>query len=56
MPCLHGKDTQYSLSDNPALLGKPNDFAITVSSVNLSNGAGFSCLPDRVHYDNARSF
>ncbi len=40
MPVCMAK-TQYSLSDNPALLGKPNDFRITVSSVNLSNGAGF---------------
>ena len=40
MPVCMAK-TQYSLSDNPALLGKPSDFRITVSSVNLSNGAGF---------------
>ncbi len=33
--------TQYSLSDNPALLGRPKDFAITVRDVRLSNGAGF---------------
>lgn len=33
--------TQYSLSDNPKLLGKPEGFRITVSSVSLSNGAGF---------------
>lgn len=33
--------TQYSLSDNPAALGRPKNFKITVSSVNLSNGAGF---------------
>ena len=33
--------TQYSLSDNPALLGAPKDFTITVRNVTLSNGAGF---------------
>ncbi len=33
--------TQYSLSDDPALLGAPTDFDITVRDVNISNGAGF---------------
>lgn len=33
--------TQYSLSDNPALLGAPKDFTITVRNATLSNGAGF---------------
>ncbi len=33
--------TQYSLSDNPALLGAPKDFTITVRNLSLSNGAGF---------------
>ncbi len=33
--------TQYSLSDNPALLGRPENFTITVSNVRISNGAGF---------------
>jgi len=33
--------TQYSLSDNPALLGRPEGFTITVSNVRISNGAGF---------------
>ena len=33
--------TQYSLSDNPSLLGAPKDFEITVRNVTLSNGAGF---------------
>lgn len=33
--------TQYSLSDNPALLGAPKNFEITVRNVTLSNGAGF---------------
>lgn len=33
--------TQYSLSDNPSLLGKPSGFDITVREVKVSNGAGF---------------
>lgn len=33
--------TQYSLSDNPALLGRPEGFHITVKKVKLSAGAGF---------------
>ena len=33
--------TQYSLSDNPALLGAPTGHTITVRDVRLSNGAGF---------------
>ena len=33
--------TQYSLSDDPSLLGKPENFNITVRDVRLSNGAGF---------------
>ncbi|MEE0856438.1 MAG: formate--tetrahydrofolate ligase [Ruminococcus sp.] len=33
--------TQYSLSDDPTLLGAPKDFEITVRNVSLSNGAGF---------------
>ncbi len=33
--------TQYSLSDNPSLLGKPEGFTITVRDIRLSNGAGF---------------
>ena len=33
--------TQYSLSDDPTLLGKPEKFNITVRDVRLSNGAGF---------------
>lgn len=40
MPVCMAK-TQYSLSDNPRLLGKPENFRITVSSASLSNGAGF---------------
>ena len=40
MPVCMAK-TQYSLSDNPKLLGKPEHFRITVSSASLSNGAGF---------------
>lgn len=33
--------TQYSFSDNPALLGAPKGFRITVQDVRVSNGAGF---------------
>ena len=33
--------TQYSLSDNPALLGKPKHFSITVRDLRLSSGTGF---------------
>ncbi len=33
--------TQYSLSDDPTLLGAPKDFEITVKEVNVSAGAGF---------------
>ncbi|NLJ83840.1 MAG: formate--tetrahydrofolate ligase, partial [Halanaerobiaceae bacterium] len=33
--------TQNSLSDNPALKGRPEGFRITVREVNLSAGAGF---------------
>ena len=33
--------TQYSLSDDPTLLGAPSDFSITVRKVKVSAGAGF---------------
>ncbi|CAM3315184.1 formate--tetrahydrofolate ligase [Vagococcus fessus] len=33
--------TQYSLSDNPKLLGRPTDFAVEVSRMKVSAGAGF---------------
>lgn len=33
--------TQYSLSDNAALLGRPSGFTITIRDLRLSNGAGF---------------
>ena len=33
--------TQYSLSDNATLLGRPSGFDITVKEVRVSNGAGF---------------
>jgi formate--tetrahydrofolate ligase len=33
--------TQYSLSDDPSLLGRPSGFTVTVSNVRVSNGAGF---------------
>lgn len=40
MPVCMAK-TQYSLSDNPKLLGRPEGFSITVSEVRVSAGAGF---------------
>jgi formate--tetrahydrofolate ligase len=33
--------TQKSLSDNPALLGRPKDFLVTVRQILISAGAGF---------------
>ena len=33
--------TQYSLSDNPELLGRPTNFTLNVSEIRLSAGAGF---------------
>lgn len=33
--------TQYSLSDNPQLLGRPEGFDVTVKEVRISAGAGF---------------
>lgn len=33
--------TQYSLSDNPALLGRPKNFKVKIREIRLSHGAGF---------------
>ena len=33
--------TQYSLSDDPKKLGRPQDFTITIRQVTVSAGAGF---------------
>lgn len=33
--------TQYSLSDNPKLLGRPRDFKVSVADLTVSAGAGF---------------
>lgn len=33
--------TQYSLSDNPKLLGRPKDFVLTVNEIKINNGAQF---------------
>ena len=33
--------TQYSFSDNPALLGAPEGFTVTIKNVKVSAGAGF---------------
>lgn len=40
MPVCIAK-TQYSLSDNPALLGRPEGFNITIRDARVSMGAGF---------------
>lgn len=33
--------TQYSVSDNPKLLGWPENFKVTVKEIRIANGAGF---------------
>jgi formate--tetrahydrofolate ligase len=33
--------TQYSLSDNPELLGRPEGFIVNVREIKISQGAGF---------------
>ena len=33
--------TQYSLTDDPTMLGAPTDFTVTVRQVKVSAGAGF---------------
>jgi formate--tetrahydrofolate ligase len=33
--------TQYSLSDDPKLLGRPEGFVFNIRELRLSNGAGF---------------
>ena len=40
MPVCIAK-TQYSLSDDPMLLGRPRGFSITIRDLKLSAGAGF---------------
>ena len=40
MPICMAK-TQYSFSDNPALLGAPKGFKVTVRNIKVSAGAGF---------------
>ena len=40
MPICMAK-TQYSLSDDPTLLGRPRGFKITVRDIKVSRGAGF---------------
>lgn len=34
--------TQYSVTDDPKLMGWPKDFTVTVKSVSISSGAGFA--------------
>ncbi len=36
--------TQYSFSDDPALLGRPKDFRISVKDAYISSGAGFAVI------------
>ncbi|WP_439098714.1 formate--tetrahydrofolate ligase [Bacillus weihaiensis] len=33
--------TQYSLTDEPTILGKPENFSITIRELKISKGAGF---------------
>ena len=33
--------TQYSLSDNPKLIGRPSNFTFHISGVEIKNGSGF---------------
>ena len=33
--------TQYSLSDNPKLLGRPTNFNVHIKEIKLCSGAGF---------------
>lgn len=40
MPICMAK-TQYSLSDDPTLLARPEGFKITVRDIRISAGAGF---------------
>ncbi len=40
MPVCIAK-TQYSLSDNPALIGRPTGFTVTIRDIKLRAGAGF---------------
>ena len=41
--------TQYSLSDDASLLGRPSGFTITVREVRISAGAGFLvCLTGEI--------
>ncbi len=40
MPICMAK-TQYSLSDDPSLLGRPSDFTVTIRDLKVSSGAGF---------------
>ncbi len=47
--------TQYSLSDDPTLLGAPEGFTVTVRNLKVSAGAGLHRGPDRRHHDHAGS-
>lgn len=46
---------QYSLSDDPTLLGRPENFNVNIREVYVSAGAGFVRCHHRCNYDNAWS-
>ncbi|RLG16884.1 hypothetical protein DRN75_04405 [Nanoarchaeota archaeon] len=37
---MHGKNP-YSLTDDPAIRGRPKNFKITIKEIRISAGAGF---------------
>lgn len=45
--------TQYSFSDDPALLGAPDGFTVNVRELKVNAGAGF-VVADWEHHDHAR--
>ena len=46
--------TQYSLSTDPGLVGRPKNFDVPLRDVMVSAGAGFVVVLDRRHHDHAR--
>ena len=38
---MYCKDTVFSLSDDPKVLGRPEGFEVTVKEIRISAGAGF---------------
>ncbi len=47
--------TQYSLSTDPGLVGRPKNFDVPLRDVMVSAGAGFVVVLDRRHHDHARA-